>query len=79
MWREVEFFVVNALDFKSGWETEVAVWKGATAEDVDLGLDGDGWAFGDTVEVDAVVVCEEWIVAVGEPACCFFWVETRRS
>lgn len=54
--REVEFLVVDALDFEAGREPEVAVGQGPATEDVDLGLHGDRGALGDAVEVGAVVV-----------------------
>lgn len=73
-WK-MELFVIDALDFEARRKAEVTFRNGPAPKDVHLWLYWDCWPLGDAVEVDAVVMGEERVVAVSETTCCFFAVE----
>jgi hypothetical protein len=75
----MELFMVYALHLEPWREAIVSIWQRSAAEDVDLGLDGNGGAFGDAIEVLAVVVNEEWVVTVGKAASLLVWVKAVTS
>jgi hypothetical protein len=79
VWWQMEFFVVDALDFETWWEAKMTVWERSSAKDVDLRLDWEGWTFGDAEEVDTIVAGEERVVTMGETAGRFFGIKTNHA
>jgi hypothetical protein len=71
----VKFLVVDALNLESRGELVVVFRQRPTAEYMDLGLDGDGRALRQAINLDSLVFGQQGVGSVGEATGRLFRIE----
>jgi hypothetical protein len=77
MRREMKFFVINTLNLKPFREIIMISRDRTASQDMNLGLNWDGWTSRSAEDINAVVRCQEWISPMSKSSSLLIRVEAK--